>query len=144
MRSRYYRQVSKVRISRLFVSGLICTMLLFLNAVDKIEAATLQDFSDGDSITNENVRLDNWDLILKTPGIESDRIRALSPAIGSMNPTFGIDTANMIGSIGNRRAGELAGRRIFLPNIKRVPIPGGVWLLSSGRLLLILVRRNNR
>ena len=73
MRSRYYRQVSKTGILRLFVSGLICTMLLCLHSVDKIEVATLQNFFDGDSITSENVRFDNWDLIKNAPGIELDR-----------------------------------------------------------------------
>ncbi len=48
-------------------------MLLCLHSVDKIEVATLQNFFDGDSITSENVRFDNWDLIKNAPGIELDR-----------------------------------------------------------------------
>jgi len=92
-----------VKISRLFVIGLMCTMLLIFNSGDKIEAATLQDLFDGDSVTTEDIRFDYRGLTSATPETELER-----------------------------------------SHISQVPIPGGVWLLSTGLLVLILIRRKNR
>jgi len=135
MRSQYYRQRGRVKISRRLVIGLICTMLLFLHSVDKIEAATLQDLFDGDSIITENARFDNWDLISMMRGIDLVRTHGLLATTGSINSAFRVDPADMIGSPGKKR--------VFKSDITRVPIPGGVWLLSSGLLLLVIIRRKN-
>ena len=81
----------------------MCTMLLIFNSGDKIEAATLQNLFDGDSVTTEDIRFDDRDLTSATTETDLER-----------------------------------------PPIFHVPVPGGVWLLSSGLLALILIRRRNR